>query len=907
MAMKTPDRMQQIEELFLAALEHQPGERTAYLSAACGSDAKLVEDVQKLIAAHEQSGSFMDSPAYQSLAEHRVDPATQLQIGHQLGQYRILGMIGRGGMGEVYLAQDSRLRRRVALKLLPAHVTRDEQRLKRFQQEAYAASALSHPNILTVYDIGEQDDAHFIATEYIEGETLRQLMKRVKVTLELTLEIALQIAAALSAAHATGIIHRDIKPENIMVRPDGYVKVLDFGLAKLVGPAEPQTGASALQAINTETGMVMGTINYMSPEQARGKALDVRTDIFSFGIVLYEMVAGCVPFAGESGADVLVALLEKDPLPLAELAPDVPPELQRIVSKTLRRERDRRYQTMQDLLADLKALREEIQVQAKLERSGSLEPGSGGTRPKALIAGQEASSEARARSINDASARTTSSAEYLVSEIKQHKKSTLLVLLVVVIAAIGLGYYLLPKNPEAALDSIAVLPFVNQNQDPETEYRSDGLTESIINDLAQLPALRVIARSSVFRYKGKETDPLKAGKELGVRAVLTGRLLQRGDSLSISVELMDVRENKQLWGQQYEQKVADLLSMQRNIARDISANLRLKLSGADRSRASKHYTESAAAYQLYLKGRFYWNERTGEALKKSIDYFNQAIEIDPGDALSYAGLADAFVLIPNYSAGSPQEYYPKAKAAARKALELDETLAEAHTSLAQALFAYDWNFAESSREFQRGIELNPNYATARHWYANSTLLAMGRFDEAIAEGRRARELDPLSLIINADLGADYFYARQYDNALEQLRKTIEMDQGFYTAQYFSGMAYAMKGAFPEAIAAYKRAQQLSDDPFVLAYLGHAFAASGKREEALKTLNQLKAIARQRYVPAYGFAIIYAAIGEKDQAFQWLEKLYQDRAFDLAFIKVDPFFDTLRSDPRFADLARRVGI
>lgn len=905
--MKTPDRMQRIEEFFLAALECQPAERTAYLAAACGSDAALFEEVQKLIAAHEQAGSFMESPAYEAVAESLAGVAAQLPAGCQLGQYRILELIGRGGMGEVYLAQDTRLHRRVALKLLPARITRDEQRLKRFQQEAFAASALSHPNILTVYDIGEQDDSYFIATEYIEGETLRQLMKRVKVSLEEAIEIAIQVAAALSTAHATGIIHRDIKPENIMARPDGYVKVLDFGLAKLAEPAGPQTDAAALQMIDTDPGMVMGTVNYMSPEQARGKPLDGRTDIFSLGIVLYELVAGCLPFAGESNADILAAILVTEPLPLAEHAPEAPTELQRVISKALRREQDERYQTMQDLLHDLKELREEIRLQAKLERSGSLEPPSSGVKPLALAAAPGTASEAKLKRLNDTGPPTTSSAEYLFSEISRHKKAALLMLLFAALAAIAVAYYLRTKNAEAVIDSIAVLPFVNQNHDPETEYRSDGLTESIINGLAQLPDLRVIARSSVFRYKGKETDPLAAGKELGVRAVLTGRLLQRGDRLHVSVELTDVRENKQLWGEQYEEQVADLLVMQRNLAQAISANLRLKLSGADRSRVTRHYTENPAAYQLYLKGRFYWNERTGAALKKSIEYFNQAIEIDPGDALSYAGLADAYVLIPNYSAGSPQEFYPKAKAAARRALEIDETLAEAHTSLAQALFAFDWNFAESDREFQRALELNPNYATARHWYANSNLLALGRFDEAIAEGKRARELDPLSLIINADLGADYFYARQYDRSIEQLRKTIEMDQGFYTAHYFLGMALAMKGAYPEAIAEYRRAQQLSDDPFVLAYLGQVLAASGKRQEALRMLDQLRAIARQRYVPAYGFAIIYAAIGERDQAFEWLEKLYRDRAFDIAFLNVDPFFDGLRADPRFADLVRRVGL
>ena len=902
--MKTPNRMRLIEESFFAALEREPDERAAYVAALCGSDNELLEELQKLIAAHERVGSFMDSPAYQSFADGRTDFTWQLEIGRQLGQYRILGMIGRGGMGDVYLAQDSKLRRRVALKLLPTRVTSNAHHLKRFRQEAYAASALSHPNILTVYDIGEQDGLHFIATEYIEGETLRELMKRGKVKLEQALEIVTQVAAALSAAHAAGIIHRDIKPENLMLRPDGYVKVLDFGLAKLTEPPTPQTSASSLQMVDTDPAMLMGTVHYMSPEQARGQTLDARTDIFSLGIVMYELLTNCVPFAGESGADVIVALLEKEPPPLVSYLPDVPSELQRIVSKTLRRPREERYQTMQRLLDDLKTLKEEIQLRATLD---SLEPGKAGANSGGLAVGVSTTGATHAEGTDGAASLTTSNTYQVVSEIKRSKKAPLLAMLLVVIAALSVGYYLLSKNSVSALDSIAVLPFANQNHDPETEYRSDGLTESIINDLAQLPALRVIARSSAFRYKGKETDPLVAGKELGVRAVLTGRLLQRGDGLTISVELTDVRENKQLWGQQYEQKAVDLLVMQRNIVKDISANLRLKLSGAEQNRVNKHYTENSAAYQLYLKGRFYWNERTAEALKKSIDYFNQAIELDPGDALSWAGLADTFVLIPNYSAGAPQEFYPKAKAAARRALELDETLAEAHTSLAQALFAYDWNFAESNREFQRALELNPNYATARHWYANSVLLAMGRFDEAIAEGKRARELDPLSLIINADLGADYFYAGRFDDAIEQLRKTIEMDQNFYTARYFLGMAYAMKGAFPEAIAEYKRAQLLSDDPFVLAYLGHAEAASGERSEALKTLAELEAIAKRRYVPAYSFAILYAAIGDKDQAFKWLERLYQDRAFDIAYLQVDPFFDTLRNDSRFTDLVKRVGL
>ncbi len=503
------------------------------------------------------------------------------------------------------------------------------------------------------------------------------------------------------------------------------------------------------------------------------------------------------------------------------------------------------------------------------------------------------------------SASRVAGSDSFVTRLKRHKTGAIIIAALVIAAVVVFSYFYLHSS-KATIDSIAVLPFDNQNHDPDTEYLSDGLTESIINSLTQLPNLKVIARSSVFHYKGKETDPMAVGKELGVRAVLTGRIMQRGDSLKISVELVDVRDNKQLWGEQYERKVSDLLSVQREIAKEISSNLRLKLSGADQARVNKHYTENPEAYQLYLKGRFYWNKRTGEALKQSIEYFNQAIEKDPSYALAYAGLADAYVLLPTYSAGSPQESYPKAKAVAKRALEMDETLAEAHTSLAYALILYDWNFRESNREFQRAIELNPNYATAHHWHSIG-LRSVGRFDETIAEMKWAQELDPLSLIINADLGTAYIYARRYDKAIEQLRKTIEMDQSFYYAHWRLGTAYEMKGSYQNAVAEYQKARQLNDDPSVVAFLGHAFAASGKRDEALRTLDQLKEIAKQRYVSAYSFALVYTGLGDKDQAFQWLERCYQDRAFDMVFLKVDPLLDSLRSDPRFADFVRRVGL
>jgi TolB-like protein/Flp pilus assembly protein TadD len=494
---------------------------------------------------------------------------------------------------------------------------------------------------------------------------------------------------------------------------------------------------------------------------------------------------------------------------------------------------------------------------------------------------------------------------------KPKRRRTAIAIAVIVTAvvaatsAIVVDSYLSKKTP-ASIQSVAVLPFANQSGNSDVEYLSDGITESLINSLSQLPNLSVKARSTVFHYKGKDVTPQQVGSELSVQGVLNGRFIQRGDQLMLSLELVDARTGNQIWGEQYNRTMADLVSLQGEIARDVSNKLRVKLSGADEQKLTKHYTASPEAYQLYLKGRFYWNKRAGEALKKSIDYFNQAIEKDPNYAQAYTGLADAYALMPVYSAGSPQEFLPKAKAAAMKALEIDDTLAEAHASLSLTRWSYDRNFAESCKELQRAIELSPNYATAHHWYGEN-LGDLGRFDEGIAELKRALDLDPLSLIINADLGEVYTFARQYDKAIEQLRKTIDMDQSFYYAHWRLGVAYELKGSHQEAIAEYQKARALDSDPWVLALIGHAYAASGKRDEALKIVDQLREISKQRYVPAYGFAIIYAQLGEKDEAFRWLEKSNQDRGNDLGRIKVDPLVDSLRSDPRFTDLMRRVGL
>jgi len=894
------EQFERIGELYHAAMELEPEARADFLAEACGGEEELRREVESLLRARGQADGFIAGRVAGVADEMAAQEQNLSLIGHSVSHYQVLSLLAVGGMGEVYLAQDTRLGRKVALKLLPEAFTSNQERLQRFEREARTVSALNHPNILTLYEVGLADETHFIATEFIDGQTLRKHLHGQPLDLGAALDLAIQIAAALSAAHEAGVIHRDIKPENVMLRRDGYVKVLDFGLAKLTEPqhsAEVDAETAMLQKLTTEAGRVMGTPRYMSPEQARGQKLDARTDIFSLGVVLYEMLTGRPPFDGVNAVEGMVAIINREPTPLKEHVTAVPDELQRIVSNALRKHRDERYQTARDLLNDLKDLKEELVFAAKLGHT------SGAGRDKAATLSAEAFPTASGTAIP-----TTSSANIVFDEIKRHKLAALIALLVLVAAAVGVALYWQSQPTAVAIDSIAVLPFTNQNRAEEMDYLVDGLTESIINNLTQVPKLRVIARNSVFRYKGKEADLIGAGRALGVRAVVVGRVLQRGEQLTVSAELVDVRDNKQLWGERYERKVADLLAVQREIAKEISANLQMKLTRADESRVTKHYTENPEAYQLYLKGRFYWNKRTGETLKKAIEYFNQAIEKDPSYAHALAGLAESYVLLPNFSAASPHDSAPKAKAAAKRALELDETLAEAHTALAYVLLNYYWDFPEANREFERAIALNPNYATAHQWYGNGYLLAIvERFDEAIAAGKRAQELDPFSLIVNSDLGQVYYFARRYDQAVEQLRKNVEIDPSFYTAHANLGMAYQGKGSFREALAEYRRAQELSADPIILARLGCAWAASGQRAEALQTLDQLKKISKQRYVPAYGFAILSAELGEKEQAFEWLEKCYQDREPKLTRLKVDPFFDTLRSDPRFADLVRRVGL
>jgi eukaryotic-like serine/threonine-protein kinase len=824
-----------------------------------------------------------------------------------LSHYRILSTIGAGGMGEVYLAEDMRLKRRVALKLLPPQFTSDADRRRRFEQEAQAASALNHPNIITIYEIGQVDATHYIAMEFIDGLTLRQRLTGERLPLAAALEIAIQTASALSAAHEAGIIHRDLKPENVMLRRDSYVKVLDFGLAKLTERQAPtaDTEAPTVARPETDPGTVMGTARYMSPEQARGLKIDARTDIFSLGVVMYEMLTNRAPFPGATTSDVIASLLKTEPAPLTQHAPAAPAELERIVTKALRKDREERYQTAKDLALDLKSLKLRLEIEAELERSKQPDLSGGGAVAKGNAQAAAGTAKAATPPLGEGATPTSASAESFISRLKRRPRSVVAALAILMAAGAAIAYF---TGGGKAIDSVAVLPFVNASADPNMEYLSDGITESIIYSLSQLPKLRVMSRNSVFRYKEREIDAQAAARSLSVRAVVTGRVVLRGESFAMSAELIDARDNSLLWGGQYHGTLADVLPVQEEIAKQLSEKLRLRLSGEERQRLTKRYTESTEAYQSYLKGRYFWNKRTEGGLKKGIEYFDQAIEKDPAYALAYTGLADSYAgLVFPAGAVSPREAMPKAKDAAAKALQIDDTLAEAHTSLAFVKFYYDWDWSGAEREFKRAIELNPAYPEAHHIYSHY-LMAMGRGEESLAESKRALELAPLDLVINVHLGWHYLYARQYDQAIEQIEKTAEMERNSALTHYWLGLAYEQKARYADAIAAFQRAIALfGGSSLTEAELAHTYAVSGQRAEAQKVIDKLQELAQRRYVSSYQIAATYAGLGEKDRAFAWLEKAYDERSDWLVNLKVEQRFDGLRSDPRFADLLRRVNL
>jgi TolB-like protein len=857
-----PERWQEIDKLLSEALKREPGQREDYLELACVGDAELRQEVRALLEAHDRAGSFMEKPAVEATVSSSSPPSL---IGRKLGPFEVFSFLGRGGMGEVYRVRDTRLDRIDALKILPTDVAKDPDRLRRFIREAQAASALNHPNIATIHEIGESDGIHWIGMELVEGQTLAQRIKDRPLKLEEILDIGIQAAEALAEAHSKGIIHRDIKPANMMLTPKGAVKILDFGLAKREQREGPATDTDTTET-HTVPGMVMGTARYMSPEQVLGQPVDHRTDIFSLGVVLYEMAVGQPPFRGDSSSAVLDAIVHQALAWPPQARNVVPEELKRIIARALEKSREMRHGTASDLSADLKRLKRD---------SESIRAGLAGA--------------ARERPV------------WWPRKWELHLGIAALALVAVVAVLVGLNVahlrdQLFGRATAPRIESLAVLPLANLSGDPQQEHYADGVTEDLIINLGKVSSLRVISRHSAMHYKGMQKTVPEIARELGVDAVVEGTVRRSGNNVRITAELLRATPEAYLWGESYEREAKDILALQSEVAQAIVNEIKTKVTPGEQARLVSTRSVKPEAYEAYLRGRHFWTSDFG-----GLDYFEKATQLDPAFAPAYSGMALCYAV--EGFTRPPREAFPKAAEAAMKALQLDPELAEAHAALGYTKFNFEWDWAGAEREFRKAIDLNPGSSDA-HWMYAVYLTAMTRFDEAMSEAKRAHQFDPFSPWISDLVGWVFMSARRYDEAIAQFKSTLELVPGFLHSWSSLAGCYTLKGMYSEAYRGFNAAGATLGDP----WLGYLDAVTGKRERALKGLEALKRKAEHEYYfDPYYMAVLYGGLGDKDGAFACLEKAYEERSAQMPQVKMEPWLDPLRADPRYQELLHKMNL